>query len=126
MKFRESEGVRNPMSQPRMFGEADLTKALSDSGAVLARKVPAYLIGGWAMTFMGRKVATKDVDVVFGYPDDAKEFTNALGQIGFVSVKTLTGPYGTMGTFAIMEDSRGMRFDMYDRQVCRALNSAQG
>jgi hypothetical protein len=114
------------MSQPRMFGEADLTKVLSDGGNKLARKMSAYLIGGCAMTFMGRKVATKDIDVVLGSPDDAKEFTNALGQIGFVSVKTLTEPYATMGTFAIMEDSRGMRFDIYDRQVCRALELSAG
>jgi hypothetical protein len=114
------------MSQPRMFGEADLTKALSDSGNKLNRNVSAYLIGGCAMTFMGRKVATKDIDVVFGSADDAKEFTNALGQIGFVAVKTLTEPYATMGTFAIMEDSRGMRFDIYDRQVCRALELSAG
>jgi hypothetical protein len=109
-----------------MFGEADLTKALTDSGAKLSRKVSAYLMGGCAMTFMGRKVATKDVDVVFGSPDEAKEFTKALGQLGFASVKSPTGPYTTMGTFVIMEDSRGMRFDIFDRQVCRALELSTG
>jgi len=114
------------MSQPHMFGEADLTKALSDSGAKLSRKVSAYLIGGCAMTFMGRKVATKDVDVVFGSLDEAKEFTNALGQFGFASVKSLTGPYATMGTFAIVEDSGGMRFEIFDRHVCRALELSTG
>jgi hypothetical protein len=114
------------MSQPRGFGEADLMKALSDSGAKLSRKVSAYLIGGCAMTFMGRKVATKDVDIVFGSPDDAKEFTNALSQLGFASVKSLTGPYATMGTFAAVEDSRGMRFEIFDRQVCKALELSTG
>jgi hypothetical protein len=114
------------MSQPRMFGEADLAKALSESGAKLNRRVFAYLIGGCAMTFMGRKVATKDIDVVFRSADDAKEFTNALGEIGFSSVKSLTGPYATMGTFAVVEDSRGMRFEIFDRQVCRALELSAG
>jgi len=114
------------MSQPRMFGEPDLTKTLSDSGAKLSRKVSAYLIGGCAMTFMGRKVATKDIDVVFGSPDDAKEFTNVLSQLGFVSVRSLTGSYATMGTFAVVEDSRGMRFDIFDRQVCKALELSTG
>lgn len=114
------------MTQPHMFGEADLMKALSDSGAKLSRKVSAYLIGGCAMTFMGRKVATKDIDVVFGSPDDAGEFTNALSQLGFASVKSLTGPYATMGAFAVVEDSRGMRFDIFDRQVCKALELSTG
>jgi hypothetical protein len=114
------------MSQPHMFGEADLTKTLSDSGVKLSRKVSAYLIGGCAMTFMGRKVATKDIDVVFGSLDEAKEFTNALSQLGFVSMKSLTGPYAAMGTFAIVENSRVMCFDIFDRQVCRALELSTG
>ena len=45
------------MSQPGMFGETDLRKALSDAGSRLERRISAYLIGGCAMTFMGRKVA---------------------------------------------------------------------
>jgi len=109
-----------------MFGEADLTKALSDSGAKLTRKVRAYLIGGCAMTFLGRKVATKDIDVVFGSSEDARKFANVLGQLGFAGVKSLTGPYATMGALAIVEDRRGMRFDIFDRQVCRALELSLG
>jgi hypothetical protein len=114
------------MSQPKMFGEADLTKALSDSGAKLSGKVSAYLVGGCAMTFMGRKVATKDIDVVFGSTSDAKNFTDALAKIGFSNVRSLTGPYATMGTFAVVEDRRGMRFDIFDRHVCKALEFSEG
>ncbi len=114
------------MSQLRTFGEADLTKALSDSGAMLARRVSAYLIGGCAMTFIGRKVATKDVDVVFGSLEDAREFASALGKIGFANVRSIAGACATMGAFAIVEDSRGMRFDIFDRQVCRALELSAG
>ena len=54
------------MTAPRMFGEADLTKALERSGRHVSRKVTAYLIGGCAMAFMGRKVATRDIDIVLG------------------------------------------------------------
>src|SRR6267378_8205163 len=51
----EGERVRNIMSQPRMFTGVELTDALSKAGSSMNRKVSAYLIGGCAMTFMGRK-----------------------------------------------------------------------
>jgi hypothetical protein len=114
------------VNQPRMFGEADLTKALEDSGKHVSRKVTAYLIGGCAMTFMGRKVATKDIDIVLGSSDDAREFTIALGKIGFASVRHLTSPYARMGAFDIVEDNASMRFDIFDRQVCNALVLSNG
>jgi len=80
------------VTPPRMFGEADLTKALEDGGKNVSRKVTAYLIGGCAMTFMGRKVATKDIDIVLGSSDDAKEFTIALGRSGSPVFDTLRAP----------------------------------
>ena len=114
------------MTSPRMFGEADLTKALEGSGRHVSRKVTAYLIGGCAMTFMGRKVATKDIDIVLGSSDDAKKFTIALGQVGFASVRHLTSPYAMMDAFDIVEDNEGMRFDIFERQVCNALVLSNG
>ena len=109
-----------------MFGEVDLTKALEDSGKHVSRKVTAYLIGGCAMTFMGRKAATKDIDIVLGSSDDAKKFTIALGQVGFASVRHLTSPYAMMDAFDIVEDNEGMRFDIFERQVCNALVLSNG
>ena len=114
------------MTQPRMFGEGDLTKALEGSGRHVSRRITAYLIGGCAMTFMGRKVATKDIDIVLGSSSDAKEFTTALQQVGFASVRHLTSPYARMGAFDIVEDKQGMRFDIFDRQVCNALVLSNG
>jgi hypothetical protein len=48
----------------RFFSEGDLLNALTDVGSHLIEDVRVYLIGGCAMTFIGRKAATKDVDVV--------------------------------------------------------------
>jgi len=109
-----------------MFTEEDLTKALADVGSKLGRRIKAYLIGGCAMTFMGRKVATKDIDVVFGTTNDAKDFVAAMQLTGFKHVRNVAGPYSALGAFAIMEDSDEMRFDVYDRQVCRALELSRG
>jgi hypothetical protein len=78
------------------------------------------------MTFMGRKVATKDIDVVFGKTEDAKHFVTAMQLAGFKHVVEVAAPYSALGTYAIMENSNEMRFDVYDRQVCRALELSQG
>jgi len=109
------------MSQPKMFTEADLNKALEDAGSKLGRRIAGYLIGGCAMTFMGRKAATKDVDIVFGTTTDAKGFIAAMELVGFKYVREPSIEYSALRASAIMEDSSGMRFDIFDRQVCRAL-----
>ena len=114
------------MSQRKVFTEQDLTKALGDVGSRLGRRIKAYLIGGCAMTFMGRKVATKDIDVVFGTTNDAKDFVAAMQLTGFKHVPNVRGPYSALRAFAIMEDNGEMRFDVYDRQVCRALELSRG
>lgn len=109
-----------------MFAEADLTASLSRIGSRLGRKISAYLIGGCAMTLMGRKVSTKDIDIVFSSTDDARDFMAAAQSTGFEYVLEPTNEYNALGASAIMEDSRGMRFDIFDRQVCRALELSKG
>ena len=73
------------------------------------------------MTFMGRKVATKDVDIVFGSTRDTKDFIASIRLVGFEYVGQPSSEYNALGDSAIMEDTRGMRFDIFDRRVCRAL-----
>jgi len=114
------------MSQRKMFGEGDLKKALAAVDAKLGRGIRAYLIGGCAMTFMGRKAATKDIDIVFGSTEDAKDFVGAMLLSGFRHLRRITGPYSALGAFAIMEDTDEMGFDVYDRQVCRCLELSSG
>jgi hypothetical protein len=109
-----------------MFGEADLTEALEKAGSAMKRKTSAYLIGGCAMTFMGRKVATKDIDIVFRSTADTKDFQSAMEKAGFAPIGNLTGEYNNLGTFAILEDKKKMRFDIFDKQVCRALKISDG
>ena len=104
-----------------MFTEADLNKALRDAGSKLGQRIAGYLIGGCAMTFMARKAATKDVDIVFGSTTDAKGFIAAIQLAGFNYVREPTTEYSTLGASAIMEDDSGMRFDIFDQQVCRAV-----
>ena len=114
------------MIQPKTFAAGDLSKVLDYAGSKLGRKIAAYLIGGCAMTFMGRKVATKDIDIVFGSAADANNFAAAIRLAEFEYVRRPSGGYNALGASAIMEDNRGMRFDIFDRQVCRGLELSQG
>jgi hypothetical protein len=109
-----------------MFAEADLANALNDIGSAIRRKITAYLIGGCAMMLMGRKVATKDIDVVLDSTEDAKDLVRALQQLQFKSMNRVTGPYSALGAFAIMENREKMRFDVYNHQVCKALEISEG
>jgi len=109
------------MTEAKKFDEKDLTEALNKIGFLLERKISIYLIGGCAMTFMGRKAATKDIDVVFTSTMDVRDFASAMEKVGFIYVQKPSKEYDTLGAWVIMENSSGMRFDLFDRQVCRAL-----
>lgn len=109
------------MTGQKTFDERDLIEALETIGPKLKHKVQAYLIGGCAMTFLGAKLATKDIDVVLTSTADVKELSAAMQAAGFRPVKKPSKEYDALGTWMILEDSKGMRFDMFDRQVCRAL-----
>lgn len=108
------------------FDEGDLLRALGKVGALLKRRLNAYLIGGCAMTFMGAKLATKDIDIVVASTDDIRELSSAMQQAGFRPVKRPAKEYDALGTWIILDDSTGMRFDLFDRQICRALEIGEG
>lgn len=112
--------------QQKKFDESDLTKALENVGLKLKRKVKSYLIGGCAMTFMGAKLATKDIDVVLTSTSDVRDLSYAMQDVGFFQVRRPSKEYDALGTWMILENRGGMRFDMFDRQVCRALEIDDG
>lgn len=112
--------------QKEKFDESDLTRSLKNVGPKLKRKVKAYLIGGCAMTFIGAKLATKDIDIVVASTADVKDLTFAMQDAGFFPVRQPSREYDALGTWVILENQEGMRFDMFDRKVCRALEIDEG
>lgn len=109
------------MNARKMFTEEDLLKALKDIGSKLRRKIPAYLIGGCAMIFIGRKVATKDVDILLTSTRDVKDFSLAAERTGFEYIQEPPAEYDALGAWVIMENAIGLRFDIFDRQVSQGL-----
>src|SRR5579872_3079645 len=109
------------MSQIKKFSESDLINALTDIGAKLTKKMQVYLIGGCAMTFMGAKAATKDIDVIVTSPKEAANLKVAMEDSGFRHVNKLTGEYKALDATVIMERADKMRFDVFTRKVCGKL-----
>lgn len=114
------------MSERKKFGEKDLIQALDAIGSKLTKKLRINLIGGCAMTFIGAKVATKDIDVVLRSTEDVKLLVKAMEDTGFSHVEKLGKEYWALGAWVIMERDDGMRFDVFDRQVCGALEISGG
>lgn len=109
------------MSVIKKFGESDLIGVLGSIGSNLKRKVSIYLIGGCAMTFMGAKLATKDIDLICTSTKDVKDLVGAMKNADFVRVDKLAKEYKTLGAWIVMERPDKMRFDVFDRQVCGKL-----
>ncbi|MEM4252791.1 MAG: DUF6036 family nucleotidyltransferase [Candidatus Nitrosotenuis sp.] len=109
------------MSGVKKFGEAELISALSDIGAKLKKKMKIHLIGGCAMTFMGAKAATKDIDVVVTSAEEASNLIAAMEDAGFERVNKITKEYEALEATVIMERPDKMRFDVFTRRVCGKL-----
>lgn len=109
------------MSEAKKFGEADLISALGEIGAKLKKKTQIYLIGGCAMTFMGAKAATKDIDVVVTSVKEARNLVKAMEDAKFARVNKLTKEYEALDATVVMERADKMMFDIFARKVCGKL-----
>lgn len=109
------------MSEVKKFGEAELISALNDIGSKLKKKTRIYLIGGCAMTFMGAKAATNDIDVVVTSTKEVSNLIAAMEDADFERVNKITKEYESLETTVIMERPDKMRFDVFTRKVCGKL-----
>jgi len=110
------------MTVTKMFGLADLENSLAVIGCHLRRPVRIFLIGGCAMTFLGTKLSTKDVDVVLLSEKDVETFRKALEVAGFKRIRSSTREYRELGSQMIYRNDEGMQFDLFNRTVCRKLD----
>jgi len=100
----------------------DIEAALTRVGASLTHDVSAYLIGGCAMIIYNAKVSTKDVDLVMMSEEDASAVVAALSDSDFEEATPEDETYRRLGTTIMMQDSRGTRFDIFAKTVCRKLS----
>ena len=107
--------------EKRKFGRDEIEAVLREVSAALKRPCEAYIIGGLAMMHHGAKLATKDIDIVFRERRQVLEFVRNLQRIGFADVSARKARRGNIRTGWIMARPDGMRFDIFDREVCDCL-----
>jgi len=93
-------------------------KAIASS---LPTPTSIYLLGGGGMAFYGLKEATKDMDVILPSSDDLKTLVDTLRRLGCMPAKQLLREYRAMDASAVLENREGFRWDIFHKQVCRAL-----
>lgn len=114
------------MPKRKEFKENKLIEALDEISKQLKRPLRAYLVGGLSMIFHGAKLATKDIDIVFSYQEDAQAFVKAAEEIGFKSVNDLGDEYIDLKARCVIVGKEEVRFDIFIEKVCNALSFSKG
>ena len=109
------------MNQRKMFTEKELIKELSSIGRTLKKKLQVYVIGGCSLIFRGRKLSTKDIDVVVLSPADLKIFINTLKSAGYNEIIKMPEEYKKLGASAILRNNNGVQFDVFYKWMCKGL-----
>ena len=68
------------------LNKEDLLRTLTGWNGFLKKKVRLIACGGTALTLLGIKASTKDVDFIVPEPDEYKYLVGILHQLGYVSV----------------------------------------
>ena len=63
--------------ETKLFDREYLEKQFKGIGKRLAKRTPAYVLGGGVMCFRSQKTGTKDLDIVFVESAPAGEFCKA-------------------------------------------------
>lgn len=108
------------------FDKDEVLSVLSQAGNACTFRVVAFLVGGGAMAFRGEKDATKDVDLILETESQAEELGRVFQSLGFevniqppIECKSLVDA-------KILTASKGMRIDIFVRQVCGKLTLSEG
>lgn len=105
---------------------AYIEREFSKAGTVAKGKIGIFLIGGAGLAFYKLKEATKDIDVILKTRKEVKELMKTLKKLNYESFRRLSTVYKKMGAFEIVENSDGLRWDIFHLQVCNALVLSPG
>lgn len=103
------------------FGSEYLLKELDRIGRKVKTPVTLFLIGGGALSLMGLKEATKDIDAIAKHGRDMQDFAEALSDLGYGAVTELGEEYLKLETQLIYENKDGCRFDIFLKRVVGLL-----
>jgi hypothetical protein len=113
------------MSKRPNFDWSYILTELQNLGKVLKQKVTIFVAGGAAMAFLALKIATKDIDVIVRTNAEVGLLDSCLRGIGYVPPKTSL-EYLRMKTSAILENSQGFRWDIFQQTLAGKLSLSNG
>jgi hypothetical protein len=108
-----------------MFNRSYLQNEFEKLNRLLTENVTLYLIGGGAMSFLGLKDATKDIDVIVRTQKELEALKTALDSTGY-TVPCIRGPYKDMQANLILEKDDGFRWDIFQNVVCNGFQLSEG
>ena len=109
----------------KSFTKNELEAAFQKVGAILAKPLTVYLLGGGAMCFRNQKAGTKDLDLVFTSRECFRDFASAIEKIGFTEAKQVETEYADMMAAGIWRNKDDFRMDLFVNTVCRALSLSE-
>ena len=109
------------------FNRDYVENQLQKLSTLLRRRTRIFVAGGAAMAFYGLKEATKDIDVVVEERSGLRLLVSALHKVGYAYPKhSLSVTYRRMRAKAILENSNGFRWDIFERVVANKLSLSGG
>lgn len=100
---------------------------LEKLNAALPNRTRIFVAGGAAMAFYGLKEATKDIDVLVEKRTELRSLVSALCALGYKHPRGSVGPtYANMRANAILENTDGFRWDIFERVIARKLSLSRG
>ncbi len=111
------------MTQRREFSLGYIENELTRLDSGLASPLDIYVAGGFVMAHRGLKPGTKDIDVVL---EDRPRFRNLVKLLlrhGYreLTVNVLPSAYVNLFASAILENSDGFRWDVFEKVVADKL-----
>ena len=115
------------MIRNQKFNKRYIETELEKLNAALPRRTRIFIAGGAAMAFYGLKEATKDIDVVVEKRAQLRALVSALRAMGYKRCKgSVGGTYTKMRANAILENTDGFRWDIFERVIARKLSLSRG
>jgi hypothetical protein len=109
------------------FNKRYIEIELEKLNAALPKRTRIFIAGGAAMAFYGLKEATKDIDVVVEKRAELRALVSVLRALGYKCPKGSVGAtYTKMRANAILENTDGFRWDIFERVIARKLSLSKG
>ncbi len=111
------------MTQRKEFNLHYIGKELDRLDSALASPLNVYVAGGFVMAHYGLKPGTKDIDVILEDKSRFRILMKALLDVQYreLAVNMLPSAYLNLSASAVLENSDGFRWDVFEKVVAGKL-----